>query len=111
MRLPRHQPTTILSLILLLPSLVTSISITCDHIRADGTSWNFEKLGGPHSLYTIDEHDSKIKNTTFTFDVCQPLSKTKGVPKDEDCPNNSRGQHFLYVYHTSQRRALILICI
>ena len=92
MRLPPHHPTTVLSLILLLPSLVTPVSIDCSDVRTDGTSWNLETLGGPHSLYTIDEYDSQIKNTTFTLDICQPLSKAKGGSKLGDCPNHSRGR-------------------
>ncbi|KAL8706633.1 MAG: hypothetical protein Q9201_000330 [Fulgogasparrea decipioides] len=31
-----------------------------------------------------------MTNTTFTIDICKPLKKAKGIPKEEDCPNGSR---------------------
>ena len=56
-------------------------------------SFNFKPLGGPHSLYRIKERPPiGIINTTFTIDICQPLEKKKGIPKEEDCPNASRGK-------------------
>lgn len=107
MRLPRQRPTTSISLILLLPILAIAVSLDCSDIRDDKTSWNLEELGGPHSLYTVNEHASKIRNTTFTFDICKPLVKTKGIPKDEDCPNHTWGNYthwmeaFLAMYLTN----------
>ena len=93
MRLPRHRPTTVSSLILflLLPSLTTAVSIDCSDVREDDTSWNFKELDGPHSLYRISEEEAQIINTTFTFNICRPLGKTKGVPKEEDCPASTIG--------------------
>ena len=78
--------------ILLVPSLVTAISLDCSDVRDDGVSFNFKALEGPHSLYRIKEHPNGIINTTFTIDICRFLQKQKGVPKEEDCPNNSRGR-------------------
>ncbi|KAI4275504.1 MAG: hypothetical protein LQ337_003187 [Flavoplaca oasis] len=30
-----------------------------------------------------------MTNTTFTIDICKPLKKAKGIPKEEDCPNGT----------------------
>ena len=94
MRLTSHHPTTFSSLVLLLPSLVASISIDCSDIRRDKTSWNFKDLDDERSLSVLNEHETKIINTTFTFNICRPLGKTRGVPKDEDCPNHTNGKYF-----------------
>ncbi|KAI4159646.1 MAG: hypothetical protein LQ342_006413 [Letrouitia transgressa] len=32
-----------------------------------------------------------MTNTTFSVDICKPLQKAKGIPKQEDCPNGTRG--------------------
>ena len=94
MRLPSHPPTTLsyLFLLLLLPSLATAISLDCSDIRVDRTPFNLEPLDGPHNIYKVKEHPNSITNTTFTINICRPLKKNKGVPKDEDCPNGSRGK-------------------
>lgn len=92
MRFSSNDVTTLSLLSLLLPSIVAAISIDCGNIRVEQKSFNIEQLEGPHSLYKVLEHPNNIKNTTFTFDICRPLKKTKGVPKDEDCPNGSRGK-------------------
>ena len=92
MRLPSHSPTTLSCLFLLLPSLATAISLDCSDIRVDRTPFNLKPLDGPHNIYKVKEHPNSITNTTFTINICRPLEKTKGVPKDEDCPNGSRGK-------------------
>ncbi|KAK3168705.1 hypothetical protein OEA41_005153 [Lepraria neglecta] len=90
MRLPSHPPTTLSCLFLLLPSLATAISLDCSDIRVDRTPFNLKPLDGPHNIYKVKEHPNSITNTTFTINICRPLEKNKGVPKDEDCPNGSR---------------------
>ena len=92
MQLPSKTSTTLPSVFLLLPSLIAAVSIDCGDIRIDRKPFNLKPLDGPHSLYRVKEHETNIKNTTFSLDICRPLEKTKGVPKDEDCPNNSRGK-------------------
>ena len=92
MRLHYYFQPTFSSLILLLPSFAISISINCEHIREDKVSWNFDPLDNPYSLYRVNEHDSKITNTTFTFNICRALIKGKGAPANEDCPSNTRGK-------------------
>ena len=80
------------SVILLIPSLATATFLDCSDVRDDGVSFNFMPLEGPHSLYRIKEQPNGFIKTTFTIDICRPLKKPEGVPKDEDCPNNSRGR-------------------
>ena len=92
MRLSNYSPTRLTSVVILIPSLATAISIVCSDVRDDGVSFNFMPLDGPHSLYRIKEHPNGIINTTFTIDICRPLEKQKGVPKEEDCPGGSRGR-------------------
>lgn len=92
MRLSPHPYIRLSSVILLVPSLATAISLDCSDVRDDGVSFNFRTLEGPHSLYRIEKQPNGIKTTTFTIDICRPLEKQKGVPKEEDCPNYSRGR-------------------
>lgn len=92
MRLLPHPPTTLSSLILLLPSLATAITLDCSDIRVDKKSFNLQALGGPHELHTIKERPPTITDTTIKLDICQALKKPKGVDKKEDCPNGSRGK-------------------
>ena len=92
MRLATYSRTRLSSVILLISSLPTAISLDCSDARDGGVSFNFKPLGGPHSLYRVKENPNGIINTTFTIDICQRLVKQKGVPKEEDCPNNSRGR-------------------
>lgn len=97
MRLLPSPPSPLTSLLLLLPSLITGLSINCEDIRVEKTPFNFKPLDGPHSLYSVKEHPNTIKTTTFTFNICRPLERQKGVPSDEDCPNGSRGKSACYL--------------
>ena len=87
MRLSHLPPTTISSLICLLPLLVRGINLNCEDARDDGVGWNFKKLEGRHAVSLVEKHEFEITNTTFTFDICRPLTKTKGF--DKDCPIHS----------------------
>ena len=93
MRLEASPPRVVLFIILLFPSLCLTQGLDCTHARADKQSWNFGDLDGPVSVMTSEDHapSPKLTNTTFTVDVCKPLQKAKGIPKDEDCPNGTRG--------------------
>ena len=97
MRPSTYSSTRLSSVILLIPSLAIALSLNCKDVRADGVSFNFKPLGGPHSLYRIKEHSNGIINTTFTLDICQALGKQKGVPEGEECPNGSHGR-LLFLY-------------
>ena len=67
--------------------LAGAISFDCGNVLMDGYKFDLSPLDGPHSVWTIDEHEPTYSNTTFTLDLCQPLKKSNG----EDCPNGSRG--------------------
>ncbi|KAL8725183.1 MAG: hypothetical protein Q9166_007513 [cf. Caloplaca sp. 2 TL-2023] len=68
------------------------MSLDCSNIRDDKTSFDISPLGNPISVMTSEDHSPSptMTNTTFTIDVCKPLKKAKGIPKEEDCPNGSR---------------------
>lgn len=85
-------PSTAASPLLLLLLAVCShaISLDCSNVRDGGVSFNLKSLGGPHSVYRIEDHTDTYKNTTFTIDICRPLVREKGIPKKESCPNGAR---------------------
>lgn len=87
----RPEPSLLQTLILLLPSLTSANSVTCDQTVIDGKSFDFRALDGPHSVNWSREHPPSIVNTTFTIDICKPLRRTKGVPKDDECRSGTQG--------------------
>ncbi|KAL8996948.1 MAG: hypothetical protein Q9169_003654 [Polycauliona sp. 2 TL-2023] len=96
MRIRKHTsalcPMSIHLLLLLLPTLTYGTSVDCSNIRDDKQSFDISALGNPISVMTYEDHSpSPTKtNTTFTIDICKPLKKAKGIPKEEDCPNGTR---------------------
>ncbi|KAI4248881.1 MAG: hypothetical protein L6R40_000893 [Gallowayella cf. fulva] len=68
------------------------MSLDCSNIRDDKQSFDISALGNPISVMTSEDHSPSptMTNTTFTIDICKPLKKAKGIPKEEDCPNGSR---------------------
>ena len=99
MRLSSNLLKTFTPLIFLIPSLVIGITIDCSHVRVDGVDFDFSPLDAPHAIWTIEDHPPSYTNTTFTVNICRPLKKTKGVPKDEDCNNNARGEISQPTFH------------
>ncbi|KAL9107760.1 MAG: hypothetical protein Q9227_007382 [Pyrenula ochraceoflavens] len=94
MRRPIRAPVSIsstLALLFLLPSLATSVSFDCNHIRTGNKKFDLSPLKGPHSVKTLDKSQPPAeREVTWTVDVCKPLRKTKGVPKNEECENGTR---------------------
>ncbi|KAL8783422.1 MAG: hypothetical protein Q9213_004622, partial [Squamulea squamosa] len=82
-------PTTIL---LLLPTLAYTMSFDCTNIRDNKQSFDISALGNPISVMTSEDHSPSptMTNTTFTIDICKPLRKAKGIPKEEDCHTGTR---------------------
>lgn len=78
------------SALLLLPTLVSAVTFDCSHVRVDGQSFDFSELKGSHSVHLIEDTPPSISNTTFTLDICNPLQRTKGVPKEDECPSGTR---------------------
>ncbi|KAL8803035.1 MAG: hypothetical protein Q9182_003405 [Xanthomendoza sp. 2 TL-2023] len=68
------------------------MNLDCSNIRDDKQSFDISALGNPISVMTSEDHSPSptMTNTTFTIDICKPLKKAKGIPKEEDCPNGSR---------------------
>ena len=79
------------SSVLLLPDIVSSITLNCEHVRVGKQSFNFKSLGGPHSVHHVQHTPPSIENTTYTIDLCSGLSKVKGMPDEDQCPDNARG--------------------
>ncbi|KAI4286943.1 MAG: hypothetical protein L6R35_003803 [Caloplaca aegaea] len=78
--------------LLLFPTLAYAMNLDCSDIRDNKQSFDVSALGSPISVMTSEDHDPSptMTNTTFTIDICKPLRKAKGIPKEEDCPNGSR---------------------
>ena len=79
---------SLLSLALVAAQPVAAM-LSCDHIVADGTRFDFSKLKGPHSVITAQHTPPTEQNTTYTLDLCGPLKRKGNVPKGEECPNGS----------------------
>jgi autophagy-related protein 27 len=77
----------------LLPLLSLAISFDCSHIRAHGKKFNFEKIGGPHTVSKVEEFPPSIHNTTWAVDLCGTLKKDKNLPAGDQCPGGSYGRH------------------
>ncbi|KAL9019815.1 MAG: hypothetical protein Q9185_002959 [Variospora sp. 1 TL-2023] len=89
-----RKPTAILRRygLFLFPTLAYAMNLDCSDIRDNKQSFDVSALGSPISVMTSEDHDPSptMTNTTFTIDICKPLRKAKGIPKEEDCPNGSR---------------------
>ncbi|KAK4983946.1 type II membrane protein [Elasticomyces elasticus] len=96
-----RQRSSILSLpsLLTLPILTSAISFDCTHTRVDGQSFDLSKLGGAHSVHWIQDTPPSLSNTTFTIDICTALKRTKGVPKENECPSGTRVCGIEYDYN------------
>ena len=79
------------ALLLLLPALASAVTFDCQHVVVGGQSFDFGELRGPHSVHLIEDTPPSVSNTTFTLDLCKPLQRTKGVPKENECPGGTRG--------------------
>lgn len=98
-RQPHHPPTMrlsedllSLSALLSLSSLTWAINLDCKDVRVDKQSFDLSVLGGPHTVHWIQETPPSLSNFTFTIDICKALRRTKGVPKDNECPTGTRGK-------------------
>lgn len=89
----KPSPLHFLATSLLLPSLSSAVSLDCSHIRADGKKFNFEKIGGPHSVSVIEQRPPSIHNTTWTVDLCGTLKKDKKIKAEYQCPGGTYGRY------------------
>ena len=63
----------------------------CDHVVVDNQKFDLSALDGAHSVVMSRDEGASFLNTTYTVDICRPLKKKGDVPKDQQCPNGSRG--------------------
>jgi autophagy-related protein 27 len=93
------KPTTLplLTASLLLSSLSFALTFDCSHIRAHGKKFNFEKIGGPHSVSVIENFPPSVHNTTWTVDLCGPLKKVPGVKPDDQCTTGTYGRIIIFI--------------
>jgi hypothetical protein len=96
MRLARDQP--LVFSLLLLPSLSSAVIFDCTHVRVDGHSYDFSKLGGPRSVMMTKETPPTVKNTTYTIDLCRPLKKDDKMKSDDQCHTGARGKCFVLAH-------------
>lgn len=82
--------TTLASLLLLAPAPAAAV-FKCDELVADGHKYNFQALAGPHTVVTHEYTRPTYHNTTYTIDLCAPLQRKGDVPKEERCPDGTRG--------------------
>ncbi|KAI9711260.1 MAG: hypothetical protein M1820_002247 [Bogoriella megaspora] len=76
--------------LLLLPTYVSAITLNCEQVRAGGHTFDFSKLGGPHSVQHKRHTPPSIKNTTYTLDLCRGLKQVEHLEKLEQCQQNAR---------------------
>lgn len=80
----------LLSLLLLVPQQAAAM-FRCNHIVADNQRYNLEALDGAHGVVISKDEGASYLNTTYTVDICRSLKKKGDVPKNQQCPNGSRG--------------------
>lgn len=90
---------------LLFPVLAAAVgNIDCNHVRVDKTSFDLSQLGGPRSvLHSVDQGVSLL-NTTYTIDICRPLTRAADVPKEQQCPGGTRGRTIAHESRYSRER-------
>ena len=89
--LPRIPASTALFL-LFLPLLTSALSYDCKNIVKDGVKFNFEALGGLHSVSWNREFAQGYMNTTFKMDICQPL-KLEDKEERKDCGHGTQSSY------------------
>lgn len=65
----------------------------CNRVVVNERQYNLEKLGGPHSVVVSNPSGANLHNTTYTLDICKPLVKAGDAPKEERCPDGTRGMY------------------
>jgi hypothetical protein len=84
-----YLPRTAASL-LVLPAVINAVSLDCKHIRVDGQSFHFDKLGGPKEVYFREYDPPNIQNTTFTIDICAALKIDDKIEPQNRCDPGTR---------------------
>ncbi|KAL3424511.1 hypothetical protein PVAG01_03792 [Phlyctema vagabunda] len=91
MRIPNTSADTALLSALLFPFLTAALgNIDCHHVRVDKTSFDLSELEGPQSVIHSQDQGVSFLNTTYTIDICKPLTRAGNVPKEDQCPGGTR---------------------
>lgn len=93
----RSLTVSLLSVPLLYSSIASAITHDCSHMRTEGVKFDFSKLGGPHSVSTVDkDRPPSVYNTTWTVDICKQLEREKEVDKADQCQQGTYGTCILF---------------
>jgi hypothetical protein len=79
------------ALFLLSATTVTAVSLDCKNVVVKGQHFDLSELAGPRAVHLIEDTPPSLSNTTFTIDICNPLKRTKNVPKENECPTGTYG--------------------
>ena len=87
------------AVLLLSSPFVGAVSLDCKNVVVDGQHFDLGDLAGPRAVHLIQDTPPSLSNTTFTVDICNPLKRTKGVPKDNECPTGTYGKYNHFCIH------------
>jgi hypothetical protein len=79
------------ALLLLSATTASAISLDCKNVVVKGQHFDLSELAGPRAVHLLEETPPSLSNTTFTVDICNPLKRTKNVPKDNECQTGTYG--------------------
>ena len=68
------------------------MTFDCANFVVDKHRYNFEELGGPHTVHWTRDEPPSISDFAFTLDICKNLPRVKGVPKEEQCLTGTRSE-------------------
>jgi len=79
------------ALLVLSATAATAVSLDCKNVVVKGQHFDLSELAGPRAVHLLEENPPSLSNTTFTVDICNPLKRTKNVPKDNECQTGTYG--------------------
>jgi hypothetical protein len=65
----------------------------CSSAVVDGVKFDLHELGGPRAVVTTKFNGASYLNTSYTVDICRSLERSEEVPKGDECPMGTRGEH------------------
>ncbi|THY25835.1 hypothetical protein D6D01_04831 [Aureobasidium pullulans] len=95
------------ALILLSATSTNAITLDCKDVLVKDQHFDLSELAGPHAVHLIEETPPSLSNTTFTIDICNPLKRTKGVPKDNECQTGTYACGIEYDYNLADNSSTI----
>ncbi|KAI4731650.1 hypothetical protein E4T49_00414 [Aureobasidium sp. EXF-10728] len=95
------------ALLLLSATTATAVSLDCKNVVVKGQHFDLSELAGPRAVHLIEENPPSLSNTTFTVDICNPLKRTKNVPKDNECQTGTYVCGIEYDYNLADNSSTI----